>query len=319
MADLSPEVARYLRQMGDKQERVETQLRALYRTFKQQSVLLEERSIELKQLKDTLNKAVSRIKYVEDIPGKRIPYFLNYEIALPGPDRPTFTLIGSRLSDVKSVSMDGPFVCTTYLAAFRLKTFSLGPIDADSRQSDPAVGSEIITPLTGRFRPISSTADPFSGAFIGPTIGALNVSDTSAGVPDGGAFFTRTFRPGTIDFLWEVADEGVDRQRQNTVMTPSRYLFSEFDRPLYLPMSDFFERGSSIRFSCSLTRDLGFAELNFASYATTAGNWTEANVPDADTYSADSETRGRMVVGLGGTLTFTMLGYKILQAQSPAV
>jgi len=318
MDQLPPDVARYLRQMESKQERVETQLKALYSTFKKQSALLEDKSIELSQLKDTLRKAVSRIKYVEDIPGKRIPYFLNFEVSMPGPDRPTFTLVGTRLQDVKSVSMDGPFVCTTYMAAFRLKTFSLGPIDADTRQSDPPAGTEIITPLTGRFRPIASTADAMSGAFIGPTVGALNVSDTSAGVPDGGAYFTRTFRPGTIDFLWEVADEGVDRNRQNQVLSPSRYLFSEFDRPLYLPIADFFERGSSIKFGCSLTHDLGFAELNFATYATDAGNWIDANIPAASTFSADSETRARMVVGLGGTLTFTMLGYKILQAQSPA-
>lgn len=305
-----PQVAAYLRQMSDKQARMAAQMKALMGRYKQASQQVEDQSIEMKRLKAAVRKAAERIRYIEDIPGKRVPYFLQFQINIPGPTTPTTTIAGTRLSDAKVVSQDGPFVCTTYLSAFLMKTYSLGPYgDATTgRANDAAAGAEVITPLTGRFRPVSSTADPFAGSYIGPRIGPLTVA---------GAQAVQTFRPGTIDFLFEVADEGVDRLRQNQVPIPSRYLFSEFDRPLYLPTSDFFERSAAVRFSATLTRELGFAEVNYTTLPNGFVEGDQTPPPDPDTTTpADS---GRAVVAIGGTLYFTMLGYKILQAQSPAV
>jgi hypothetical protein len=189
-----------------------------------------------------------------------------------------------------------------------MKTFSIGPYgDANAgRPNDPPAGSEVVTPLSGRFRPVASTADPFAGAYLGYSMGPASV---------GGAQAVQTFRPGTIDFLFEIADEGVDRLRQNQVPIPSRYLFSEFDRPLYLPVSDFFERGSTIRFSSTLTRELGFAEVNYALLPNGFSEGDQNPPPDP----TQPDEIGRVPVSIGGTLYFTMLGYKILQAQSPAV
>lgn len=320
---LPPEAAAYLQKMQDKNERIKLQLQNLYEEYKKREELLKGRGEELKRLRSLLRKAISKIRFVEDVPGKRVPYFLCFDVEVPGPTNPAFTLVNQRLSGVQTIPMDGSFVATAYMAAFRLKTFSLGPnVAVDHRTTDPVAGTEIITPLTGRFRPICSTADSFSGAYIGGGSPGFesNVADTSPPLT-GGAWFTKMFRPGTIDFLWEVADEGSDRIHQNNLLTPSRYLYSEFDRPLYLPTSDFFERGSVIRFSAIMTRDLGFAELNFTTYTTTTAIWAEANISAADdfTIANPSDTMARMLVGLGGTLTFTMMGYKILQSQSPAV
>jgi hypothetical protein len=132
-----------------------------------------------------------------------------------------------------------------------------------------------------------------------------------------GAQTAQTFRPGAVDFLFEVSDGGVDRMRQNSIPIPSRYLFSEFDRPLYLPVADFFERSSSIQFAATLTRELGFAEVN---YALLPNGFAEGNQqPAPDPTDTDNPDAGRVPVSIGGTLYFTMLGYKILQAQSPAV
>ena len=312
-----PEVAAYLRRMANKQQRVEAQMEALNGRYQAMAAAAEDDKIELRRLGAALKKAAARIRYIEDIPGKRVPYFMGFSISVPGQSNPTVSLTGSRLSDTKQVSQDGPFVATTYLSAFMLRCFSLGPYagtnTAIGRPNDPDIGSEVSTPLTGRFRPVSSSADPFSGAYIGPGIGGIPAAAANVAA----AQAVQTFRPGIIDFLFEVADEGTDRLRQNQIPIPSRYLFSEFDRPLYLPVSDFFERGSAIRFSATLTRDIGFAEINYASLP---NNFQEGGVsPPPDPVANNPTESGRMIVALGGTLYFTMLGYKILQAQSPAV
>lgn len=312
-----PEIAAYLRRMANKQQRVEAQMEALQQRYQAMAAAAEDDKIELKRLGQALKKAASRIRYIEDIPGKRVPYFQGFQINIPGQSNPTVSLAGSRLSDAKQISQDGPFVCTTYLSAFMLRCFSLGGYpgtgSAVGRPNDPDVGSEVSTPLSGRFRPVSSSADPFSGAYIGVGIGGVPAAAANVAA----AQAVQTFRPGIIDFLFEVADEGIDRLRQNQIPIPSRYLFSEFDRPLYLPVSDFFERGSSIRFSATLTRDIGFAEINYASLPN--GFQEGAVSPPPDPIANNPTESGRMIVALGGTLYFTMLGYKILQAQSPAV
>jgi hypothetical protein len=308
MAIDDPNLAAYLRKMSDKQDRAEAQYRALAQRYNDLQNQYEDDKLEMKRVKQAVKKAAERIRYIEDIPGKRVPYFMTFEIEIPGPTTPSTTVAGQRLSDTKQVSQDGPFMATTYLSAFLMKTYSIGPYgdDETGRPSDLAAGAEVITPLSGRFRPVASSADPFAGAYIGYSLGPVTV---------GGAQAVQTFRPGIVDFLFEIADEGVDRLRQNQVPIPSRYLFSEFDRPLYLPVSDFFERGSTIRFSSTLTRELGFAEVN---YALLPNGFTEGNQnpPPDPTQAGDI---GRVPVSIGGTLYFTMLGYKILQAQSPAV
>lgn len=303
-----PKLAAFLRKMAEQHERFQGQIRALNK--RTNNLISESQSdkLEIQRLQKELKKAAERIRYVEDIPGKRVPYTMNFEINIPGPTTPSVSVAGQRLSDTKQVSMDGPFVCTGYMSAFLMKTFSLGPYgsEVNGRPNDPPAGTEVITPLSGRFRPVASTADPFAGAYIGPFVGPQSIA---------GAQAVQGFRPGIIDFLYEIADEGVDRLRQNQVPTPSRYLYSEFDRPNYLPVTDFFERGSSIRFSATLTRDLGFAEVNSALLP---NGYTEVSVTPPPNPSVPGDL-GRMVVAIGGTLYFSMVGYKILQAQSPAV
>lgn len=305
-----PKVAQYLRNLGNDHERMKMQMKNLLARYKQLASNYDDQSIEMKRIKHAVKKAAERIRYIEDIPGKRVPYFQNFQIEIPGPTTPTTQVAGQKLSNSQPIAQDGPFVCTTYLSAFLMKTYSVGPYgDEDSgRPNDPPAGTEVTTPLSGRFRPISSTADPFAGAYIGFGLGPQTVA---------GAQAVQSFRPGAIDFLFEIADEGTDRLRQNQIPIPSRYLFSEFDRPMYLPVSDFFERGSSIRFSATLTRELGFAEVN---YALLPNGFAEGNQqPPPDPTDQANTDAGRAIVSVGGTLYFTMLGYKILQAQSPAV
>lgn len=264
------------------------------------NTLMDQRNA-VRQLQGWVEKASRRIKYIEDIPGKRVPYWMSVQIPMPIPVQPgplgavsNFAIGGQELSAVQNVSMDGPFVCTSYMAAFMAKTYSLGPTEA--RPSDEPAGTEVYTPLTGRFRPVASTNDDFSGAYIGPAspIGITAVS---------------TFRPGEVDFLWQISDQGTDRSRQNMPL-PSRFLYSEVDRPLYLPVSDFFERGSTIKVSATPTRDLGTIEMAYVPYN---------GVQDGGGEPITGEDNNRRVFAIGGVLTFSLVGYKILQAQSPAV
>jgi hypothetical protein len=294
--------------MEDRELRQRTQLEALHRAYRKMAGEFADNKLELRRLADSLAKAAKRIRYIEDIPGKRVPYFLNFQINIPGPDQPSVTLAGKQMQDTQPISQDGPFVCTTYLSAMLMKTYSVGPYGSqnEGRPGDPVAGTEVITPLTGRFRPVASTADPFSGAYIGARVGPITVA---------GAQAVQTFRPGEADFLFEIYDASVDRNRQNQIPIPSRYIFSEFDRPLYLPISDFFSQSAVIQFKATLTRDLGFAEVNYAQLPNGFAEGQQQPPPDP---SGDDPTVGRAVVAIGGTLYFTMLGYKILQAQSPA-
>jgi len=302
-----PQMSAYLREMEDKASRQRVQMQSLMKAYRRMESQFSDNKLELKRLADALAKAAKRIRYIEDIPGKRVPYFLNFSIEIPGPDQPSTSLAGKQMQTTQPISQDGPFVCTTYLSAMLMKTYSVGPYgeDEDGRPDDPPPGVEVLTPLTGRWRPVASTADPFSGAYIGARVGPITVQ---------GAQAVQTFRPGEADFLFEIFDASVDRNRQNNIAIPSRYIFSEFDRPLYLPISDFFSQSAVIQFKATLTRDLGFAEVN---YAALPGSFAEGGQQPPPDPSVD-DGAGRAVVALGGTLYFTMLGYKILQAQSPA-
>lgn len=118
-----PQVAAYLRQMQESHERIEAQLGALARRYKKLQSEHESSLLEQQQLKEAVQKAAKRIRYIEDIPGKRVPYFMQFSIEIPGPTSPSLTLAGTQLTDAKQVAMDGPFVCTQYLGAFLMKTY----------------------------------------------------------------------------------------------------------------------------------------------------------------------------------------------------
>ncbi len=291
------ELAQMLRREREKIAALEDRYADLANRYGQQALVV-------KRLAKWVERAAERIKYVEDIPGKRVPYFFNIPIEVPpqvqigANNAPQARQVqGQQLFNADGFSMDGPFVCTQWMAAFLCKTYSLGP--TSQRPQDALPGTEVITPLTGRWRPISSTADPMLGAYIGGTVGAATIGDAS---------LVNTFRPGTLDFLFKVEDNGSDRQRQNDQYTPSRFLYSEFDRPLYLPVSDFFERGDVVKVSVIPTRDPGLVELNYTAYN---------GIPEGQ--QAPVGTNPRVLFAIGGTLVFSLVGYKILQAQSPAV
>lgn len=83
---------------------------------------------------------------------------------------------------------------------------------------------------------------------------------------------------------------------------------------MYLPVSDFYSQSAVIQFKATMTREFGYAEVN---YAALPNGFAEGNATPPPN-PAEAGGIGRQVVALGGTLYFTMLGYKILQAQSPA-
>lgn len=310
--NVPPQVAAFLRNLNDKQARQQSQFEALAKAYRELRTRSEGDKLEIQRLGEWVRKAASRIRYIEDIPGKRVPYTMNFEVSIPSVAN-VANPVGARIRAQQQVSMDGPFVGTMLMGAFRMQTFSLGPCDEGPRavpaggnapllapqinQNFPPIGEEIITPLTGRFRPIASTNDQFQGAYVG--VGAFN------GDSNYNCCYGNQFRPGEIDFLWEYADEGTDRERQNQIPSPSRYLFSEVDRPFYLAVSDFFERGSTIAFYLTLLRSVGLVEVAFG--------------PGCNGITESPIAPAKAILALGGVVTLSIHGYKILQAQSPAV
>ena len=290
------QILRQLSREKGQNRALKEQLAELFNHFRQHKV-------KFRAVEKWIEKAAQRIKYIEDIPGKRIPYLLNFVIELPpsgnaeGASDGIGSIANQQFFDTQQIPMDGPFVATHYMGAFVMKTYSLGPTEA--RPQDADAGVEVTTPLTGRFRPLASTNDDFSGAYIGP--GTTVVS----GIAD-----VNTPRPGEIDFLWTLEDEGSRRARQNQIPQPSRYIFSEVDRPYYLAVSDFYERGSVIRWTVTPTREMDLVEMAYVAYNGFSGG-----------EGADIDGTGvnRRVFATGGTLYLTMGGYKILQAQTPAV
>lgn len=295
--NLPPQVAQFLRSLNDKQARQSAQFDALAKAYRDLRTRSEGDKMEIQRLGEWVQKAAKRIKYIEDIPGKRVPYTMNFEIDMPS-DANTPLPVGARVRAQQQLSMDGPFVGSMLMGAFRMRTYSLG-LDAVLFPNMPPAGEEVVTPFTGRFRPIASTTDGMSGAYIG--IGTGTNAD-----PQVAAAMVNTHRPGTVDFLWEYTDGGTDRARQNEIPSPSRYLFSENDRPFYLAVSDFFERGSTITFYVTLLRSLGLVEASFSSGY---NGYVESAIAPAV----------RATFAVGGTLTLSIHGYKILQAQSPSV
>ena len=89
-----------------------------------------------------------------------------------------------------------------------------------------------------------------------------------------------------------------------------------------LPMANGASGFATLRRAVTVNGDasrkpLGFAEVN---YALMQNGFVEGTqVPPPDPTDAVNLQAGRVPVSIGGTLYFTMLGYKILQAQSPAM
>ena len=159
-------------------------------------------------------------RFIEDIPGKRVPYTYGINIAITNT---------AQTPGVITISSDGSFLATGLIAAWRPTAFAAGP------------------PVNtiGRWRPISSV---------------------NAVVADGAG--TIIALPDSVDFTWNYMEAGSDRNRQN-IDRSSVELFSNQDRPCYLPIADFFERNTAVTVNITMLRtptNAGVLYFGFCGY-----------------------------------------------------
>ena len=84
------------------------------------------------------------------------------------------------------------------------------------------------------------------------TPGTITISSINAITADGAGSLIAL--PDSVDFLWNYSEAGSDRARQN-IDRSSVELFSNQDRPCYLPIADFFERNTAVTVNVTMLRN----------------------------------------------------------------
>ena len=85
--ELDENTRRYLSQMANQHERIEAQLQSLVKRYRAMASEREDDKMELRKMRDALKKAAARIRYIEDIPGKRVPTSCSSRSTSPAPRR----------------------------------------------------------------------------------------------------------------------------------------------------------------------------------------------------------------------------------------
>lgn len=246
------------------------------------------------------------IRYIEQIPGRRIPFDLTVQI-------PIGANIQSEQQAPTTISQDGPFVAVARYATFQ-SAYSFNYTDPLTNQTASFQGRSY-----GRFRPVNSVTDILDGkmGFQPVTGGAL--PGTGAPIyasPSNHSNFRSMEFDGVIQFL----NQGSGWQRQN-IPIPSAFYMQEMNSPFLLGALDFFERGETLQWRVTPTHvnnppygnANGFAAGGFFPFLESQYDVHEGIVdPVAAQVEADPVTRlpeGILVIGF--------MGYRIIQPPGP--
>ena len=178
------------------------------------------------------------IRYIEQIPGRRIPFDLIVNI-------PIGANIQSEQQAPTMISQDGPFVAVARYATFQ-SAYSFSRTDPVTQVNAAFQGRSY-----GRFRPVSSVGDITDGlqGFQPVTGGAM--PGTGAGIvasPSNKSGFRSMEFDGVVQFL----NQGSGFQRQN-IEIPSSFYQQEINSPFLLGALDFFERGETLQWKVTPT------------------------------------------------------------------
>lgn len=185
-----------------------------------------------------------RVKYIEDIPGRRVPYTLVIDIPI-GADE-TGVEQGS-----EPISQEGPFVAVKRMATFQ-SSLQVEVTDPTNPQQISAFAGRSF----GRYRPIHSVCDIMDaqhnaiadtstwwlnffnnpGALVGTAL-----PGAALGLPSN----MSSFRTMEFDGRLEVINAGSSYPRQNESV-PSPFWSSECNTPMALGALDFWERGETL-------------------------------------------------------------------------
>ena len=248
----------------------------------------------------------SHIRYIEQIPGRRIPFDLLVQIPI-GPN------ITAEQQAVTQISQDGPFVAVARYATFQ-SAYSFS-------RRDPATNAVMNFQgrSYGRYRPVSSVSDLLDGAKgYQPTVGSATPGSGQgiyAGVSNHSNFRSMEF-DGIVQFL----NQGSGWQRSN-IPVPSSFYMQEINSPFLLGALDFFERGETLQWRVTPTHpnnpNFGNA-FGFASGGAYPFDQSQYDVQegilDPQVADLDTDPISRLPAGI---LTIGFHGYRIIQPPGP--
>lgn len=243
------------------------------------------------------------LQYVENIPGRRVPYDLIATIQVADG-------VMSELQASLTISQDGPFIAVSRSAVF---------LSQNSFQyTDPTNGNQTIFNgrSFGRFRPCHSAWDLNDGiprsevvqAVPAPGAGAPHIISPS----NASAF--RTMQP---DFTIKIENEGFAYPRQN-IAVPSAFWTKQINSPWSLAALDVFERGEVVGFRVQPQHPNNPAYGDIQSFTGPGTVWPFlASQYDAieginDEIQADVET-DPVTRAANGILYIGFHGYRIIQ------
>jgi hypothetical protein len=172
------------------------------------------------------------VRYIESIPGRRIPFDLIVSI-------PIGVNTIAEQQGTKTISQDGPFVAVARYATFQ-SAYQFALLDPQSQAQAAFQGRSF-----GRFRPIHSAWDLNDGqAGYQPIVG---VAAPGTGQPIYASPSNHSsFRSMEFDGVIEMLNQGAGFPRSNEPL-PSSFYSDSINSPFQLGALDFFERGETIQ------------------------------------------------------------------------
>jgi len=245
------------------------------------------------------------LQYVENIPGRRIPFDELVAINVGAN-------IMSELQGSITINQDGPFVAVSRYAFF------VSQMSFQYRDPTSGVATTFSGRSFGRQRPIHSAWDLYDGVPRSEVVQAVPAPGTGAPhiISPSNASSWRTMQP---DFLFRMENEGTAYPRSN-IPVPSAGWTKQINSPFNLGALDVFERSEVITFRVQPLHPNNPSYGNVQSFTGPGSNWPFlASQFDAvegidDEIVNDDEVVADPVTRLpSGILYIGLHGYKIIQ------
>jgi len=247
------------------------------------------------------------VKYIDEIPGRRIPFDFQVNIAIgantttaqPGTD---------------TVSQDGPFVATARLVTFQ-SALTFQRTDPETQNRVNFQGRSF-----GRFRPTSSVWD-LNDAQAGVFSPVAGVAFPGTGAPIfASASNHASFRSMEFDGVFEFFNKGsaYPRQRQQV---PSPFYSTQLNSPFPLAAFDFFERGETLEWRVTPTHVNNPTSGNVSAFAgaitPTLQSQYDVHEGIADPLLAPEPAEDVITRVPDGIITIGFHGFRIIQPPGP--
>jgi hypothetical protein len=172
------------------------------------------------------------VRYIESIPGRRIPFDLIVSIPIGSN---TFSI----QQGTRTISQDGPFVAVARIATFQ-SAFQFVRKDPLTTEQAAFQGRSF-----GRFRPIHSAWDLNDGQPGYQPIAGIAAPGTGAPIYASPSNHS-SFRSMEFDGVIEMLNQGAAFPRSNEEV-PTTFYSESINSPFQLGALDFFERGETIQ------------------------------------------------------------------------